>query len=138
MPEAAIKSAEESDLKRIAGFALDSSKKYDFPGTPDDEASLRKAFSMGPDFVWLAESKGNVVAYLFSRPSPREDGSVLIDTLFVHPDFRRKGIGTQMVKSFLESRKERVFVEAPRQFPGAKGFYEKFGFDTFCWIMTNR
>ena len=55
-----------------------------------------------------------------------------IGTIAVHPDFRRLGIATKLLKVVLrnlqESGASRVFLEVRRSNLGAQSLYEKFGF----------
>lgn len=74
-------------------------------------------------YVYVLEEKNKIVAVAIGRP-----GGTLWN-LLVHPDFRRKGLGTAIVK-FLNPRKIRVkwtgFKNSETEDP--TGFFEKFGY----------
>ncbi len=53
-----------------------------------------------------------------------------IDALFVHADSRSKGIGTLLVKQFLDGRNI-VTVDVNEQNNSGRGFYERLGFEVF-------
>jgi GNAT superfamily N-acetyltransferase len=48
-----------------------------------------------------------------------------ISVLFVHPTYRRRGVGTDIVRSLLKSTKRPVFV---RSLPTLRAFYNRCGF----------
>lgn len=85
-------------------------------------------------FVFLEEYK--IIGY-YSTITHDAD-SVLLDNLFIDPDFMGAGYGSLLVKDFLERAKKRgvdkVTLHAD---PHAEGFYSKFGFETIAQIDSS-
>jgi ribosomal protein S18 acetylase RimI-like enzyme len=50
--------------------------------------------------------------------------------MIVHPEFRNKGIGTQIMTELMELLRENELVPTLVATPGNDKFYEKFGFET--------
>lgn len=83
--------------------------------------------------TWVAEEWGQLVGFINLKPCPDTDidSSVAeVDCLFVHPDYSRAGVATQLYLALLEESKHRGFkrltVEASYQ---ARPFFEKHGFN---------
>jgi ribosomal-protein-alanine N-acetyltransferase len=78
---------------------------------------------------WVAESNGHVVAMLVLWLIIDE---AHIATIATHPDFRRQGIGEQlMIAALVSARKEgaeRAFLEVRAGNAGALELYRKYGF----------
>ncbi len=105
------------------------------PFSPSLFLELLSKFPMG---FRLAFSERRVVGYYILTESEKkeEEGSVLsIASIAVHPDFRRRGIGSALLRD--------IFSNARRNFPSAKqlelqvavenlparSLYSKFGFE---------
>lgn len=50
-----------------------------------------------------------------------------VEMLFIHPDYRGMGIGGRLISFAIQKLNVR-FVDVNEQNPGAKGFYEHYGF----------
>ncbi len=58
-------------------------------------------------------------------------GSIYTDLLWVHPDFRRKGLGCQLLEKVHDYGREmhcKIATVATMNFQKARGFYEKLGY----------
>lgn len=81
---------------------------------PDDAAQARlieHAFSDPPRYeLWVAEQAGEVVAYAATFPTYstfRGLPTLFLEDLFVHPDARRKGVATAILKHLRSVAEER-------------------------------
>ena len=78
---------------------------------------------------WVAESGGRITAMLVLWLIVDE---AHIATIATHPDFRRQGIGEQLlIVALLSARAEgavRAFLEVRAGNPGALSLYKKYGF----------
>lgn len=78
--------------------------------------------------VLLAENEGETQGFLIAERNNKIAYAQLI-YLFVHPPFRNKGIGSELMREFLKTcRKKSVkYVDLHAQSDSA-GFYKQFGF----------
>lgn len=71
----------------------------------------------------------NIIGYICAN-YVIDEGHIL--NLAVHPDFRRSGVGTQLVEDLLEELKETdcryIYLEVRLSNLEARKFYERFGF----------
>ncbi len=70
--------------------------------------------------VYLVD--GRVVAYIIFYP----DGHII--SIAVKPEYRRRGIGTELVNEVLKRTGGRAMVEVRMSNEGAKKFYRRLGF----------
>lgn len=73
-------------------------------------------------FCWVVEYQGRFVAYGVLRPYPNYS---MLERLFVHPDWARKGIGSTLVKTLIHKVKKPIYVESAIR---VVGFYTRLGF----------
>ena len=70
--------------------------------------------------------KGKVLGVVLFKDTPAEKK---LCTLFVHPDYRKKGIATQLVKAVVQELGEKPFVSVSEQnFPQINPLFQKMGF----------
>jgi ribosomal-protein-alanine N-acetyltransferase len=97
---------------------------------PWPETSFRFELTRNPvSRSWVVESDGTIAAMLVLWLIVDE---AHIATFATHPDFRRQGIGEQLMKHALlaarEEGAERAFLEVRAGNAGALGLYKKYGF----------
>lgn len=59
-----------------------------------DNQTMEKRFTSS--ILFVAEEGGAVVAYAFFS-SKNKEGKVLLESVYVHPDYQQKGIGTKLI-----------------------------------------
>ena len=95
---------------------------------PWSEKSLELLLRDG-NFGITAEEDGKVVAYVGVISAPPEGE---ITNVATHPDFRRRGIGAELLEFLKEEAKERgidsLYLEVRRSNNAARSLYEKSGF----------
>ena len=96
---------------------------------PWSEKSVASELS-NPLSLWLvAEEEGRVAAYIGSQTVMDETDMM---NVAVHPDFRRQGLGEQLVTQLVEQLKEKgshcLLLEVRASNAPAIGLYEKLGF----------
>jgi ribosomal-protein-alanine N-acetyltransferase len=97
---------------------------------PWSERSFRYEVTQNPvSRGWVAEVEGRIAAMLVLWLVVDE---AHIATIAVHPDFRRQGIGEQILLSALRSAKDegaqRAFLEVRAGNAAAQAMYKKYGF----------
>jgi ribosomal-protein-alanine N-acetyltransferase len=97
---------------------------------PWSERSFRYEVTQNPvSRGWVAETEGRIAAMLVLWLVVDE---AHIATIAVHPDFRRQGIGEQILLSALRSAKDegaqRAFLEVRAGNAAAQAMYKKYGF----------
>jgi ribosomal-protein-alanine N-acetyltransferase len=97
---------------------------------PWSERSFRYEVTQNPvSRGWVAEAEGRIAAMLVLWLVVDE---AHIATIAVHPDFRRQGIGEQILLSALRSAKDegaqRAFLEVRAGNAAAQAMYKKYGF----------
>lgn len=97
---------------------------------------LQKSFTEGTSHILVSEIEGRIAGISMYGPSrdwENEDGIGEILSFYVHPDFWRKKVGSQlMVDTFEALKKEgfdRVDIWVLIENRRAIGFYEKMGFN---------
>src|SRR5262249_55351195 len=81
---------------------------------------VREALPKVPDLVCVRDTKKNVVAFIGVADTE-------IDMLFVHPDWRGKGVGRRLIGYAVDERGART-LDVNEQNEQAVGFYLKMGF----------
>mmetsp|Transcript_51823 Transcript_51823/g.165454 ORF Transcript_51823/g.165454 Transcript_51823/m.165454 type:complete len:149 (+) Transcript_51823:157-603(+) len=96
---------------------------------------------------WLAELLENEMAGRMSSQQNRiagfiamqlnENGSSIVEALFVHPSAMHKSIGrTLFRKALSEAKAQGVTDLLVHSDPNAEPFYQKLGFETIDWIES--
>jgi putative acetyltransferase len=75
------------------------------------------------DLAAVRDDKGEVVGFIGMSKEK-------LDTLFIHPDYRGKGIGKALV-GYAIREKGATTVDVNEQNQQAVGFYQKMGFEVF-------
>lgn len=118
-----IQKMAESDLPEVLAIETAS-----FP-TPFTINLFRMELNLNVAHLFVIRKEAKVIGYVdFWRVGPE----VHLITIGVHPDFRRRGVGTKLIEFMLgEARKNRVETVSldvrPSNAAGLK-LYEKFGF----------
>jgi len=97
-----------------------------FPHTPWGRSSFSGNMQNSYDHPLIAVDQGKVLGYGILRQI--DSGEVLL--IGVHPDYRRRGIGKQLMKALLDeaNRGENIFLEVRDSNQPAKALYESLGF----------
>lgn len=98
-----------------------------------DTSKLEKALALS--WCWLTAR--NERSQLIGFVQVLSDGirHAYILRLIVHPDYQRKGIGTELMNRLMEVFKENNLLPTLVAAPGKDKFYEKFGFKQECKEM---
>jgi len=93
-----------------------------FPKSPYSRRIFMNLYRSNPT-TFLVYEGGEILGYLVYTP----EGHII--SIVVDPRYRRKGIGTQLVREvFRNSTGEFMWVEVRETNAGAQVFYEKLGF----------
>lgn len=95
-----------------------------------DTSKLEKALALS--WCWLTAR--NERSQLIGFVQVLSDGirHAYILRLIVHPDYQRKGVGTELMNRLMELLKENNLLPTLVAAPGKDTFYEKFGFKQEC------
>ena len=98
-----------------------------------DTSKLEKALVLS--WCWLTAR--NERSQLIGFVQVLSDGirHAYILRLIVHPDYQRKGVGTELMNRLMELLKENNLLPTLVAAPGKDKFYEKFGFKQECKEM---
>ncbi len=115
-----IRLADVTDIKAIAAFdhvAQNDSKRIDF---------IKRTVNASECYV--AESENQIVAYGVLNYYFYDQG--MIDMLYVHADYRHKGLGTKLLKHFISICKtEKLFSSTNESNGPMRNLFEKEGFE---------
>ncbi|MGB2727873.1 MAG: ribosomal protein S18-alanine N-acetyltransferase [Halobacteriota archaeon] len=114
-----IRKFRRSDLEEILRI-----EEKAFPKSPYDGFIFLHYASAYPDNFMVYEDKGQslIVGYIIFHP----EGHIV--SIAVHPAYRRKGIGTELVAVVLKVTKGNASVEVRASNEVAKAFYKHSGF----------
>ncbi|MBA7511492.1 hypothetical protein ES705_03488 [subsurface metagenome] len=117
-----IRKFRRSDLEEILRI-----EEKAFPKSPYDELIFLHYASAYPDnFIVYEEGEGKgtnkIVGYIIFYP----EGHIV--SIAVHPAYRRRGIGTELVTEVLKVTKGKASVEVRASNEVAKAFYKHSGF----------
>jgi len=119
-----VRKAEEKDLSEVYNIELSS---FDQPYPPQ---LLYLYYHLSGDLFLVAENAGRVVGYVIGIMG--KDKAAHVISLAVHPDFRRRGIGKELLQKLLEALLERgathVRLEVENSNEAALALYQKLGF----------
>jgi ribosomal protein S18 acetylase RimI-like enzyme len=120
-----------------------------FDGTTSEaDLVISKIFPKG---FWVAEEDNEVVGFIFgyfkdvppdvlTRWRTKKVGEISL--LVVDPDYRRRGIGTallrKVMKEFKRAGADLLILACPAEAIDAKGLYEKLGFKIRAYHMKHR
>lgn len=80
-------------------------------------------------YLWSykAEMNGKIVGGIIAMPT--RDGSWYINSLFVHPSYRKHGVATRLVSKIIKiAGKKRIFLDTFKDRPYLIEFYDNRGF----------
>lgn len=113
-----IRKFELSDLKRVLEI-----EKTAFPKSPYSKSTFLHYYKNLRDNFLVHISKNKITGYIIFY----SDGHII--SIAVDKEYRRKGIGTQLVKEAICSSKHKhALVEVRKGNINAINFYEKIGF----------
>ena len=102
-----------------------------FPGDRMGRGSFRHLFKAGKAVIWLAQSKGRMVAdaVVFYRKNAKR---ARLYSLIVHPDVRGQGVGTKLLSHAETSAKQQGYqgmrLEVREDNKAAIHLYEQAGY----------
>ncbi|MFD0204949.1 MULTISPECIES: GNAT family N-acetyltransferase [Saccharothrix] len=106
--------ADEADLAGYFRVVRDSHLvDEDRPGEPvptfeDVVARLRRPFpGVGPAGHWVVRDAGGIVAFGYARFPEEENSHLAVATVVVHPEHRRRGVATRLLRAVLPRLRER-------------------------------
>lgn len=119
-------------LKVRASLANDSDRDVLIKGLCKIKLPLEQIFE---GQVFIADLNGRILG--FSVILPSKDGKIILDGLFVEPDFWKRGIGRELVQHASELTKSLGFHKLHViGNPNAELFYKSCGFKTTEIIKT--
>jgi ribosomal-protein-alanine N-acetyltransferase len=122
--EVKIRKFQLSDMKELLEI-----EKFSFPKSPYSEATFLSWYEIAKDTFLVAEVEKKIVGYIIGFCGS-EVGIVV--SIAVHPNFRRKGIGTKLWKELLKLFKNNnvkiAQLEVRKSNSIAQNFYKKIGF----------
>ena len=130
----AVRAATADDARAIAELLHAFNEEFDDPTPGPDVLTGRVAAMLARDDVvaLLAGEPPVGIALLFFRPSVwDEGGAVVVDELYVAPDRRGKGLGTELIERAFAVARERgaewLELDTGESDAGARRFYERHG-----------
>jgi len=131
---------------------LQLSQKYASWDSTPTEADIQGFHSSEPDFFLVAELNQRIVGFVYGRESKNVPVEVLrkwkatrvgsVEILAVEEKYRRRGIGTQLLKSLFQVFTERgidtVTLSTPAEEIAAKRLYDKLGFETRGYFLKKK
>ncbi len=144
----AIRRYEKNDESAV----LQLSQKYASWDSTPTEADIQGFHSSEPDFFLVAELNQRIVGFVYGRESKNVPVEVLrkwkatrvgsVEILAVEEKYRRRGIGTQLLKSLFQVFTERgidtVTLSTPAEEIAAKRLYDKLGFETRGYFLKKK
>lgn len=140
--------ATDEDIGRLSHLLeiLFSQEKEFTPNAALQEAGLRAIIST-PQVgeIMLAEAEGRIigmVSLLYTVSTALGARVAILEDMIVDPDFRRRGVGSQLLEYALQISRERecarVTLLTDADNTGAHRFYERFGFTKSQMIPLRR
>lgn len=131
---------------------LELSQKYASWDSTPTEADIQGFHSSEPDFFLVAELNQKIIGFVYGRESKEVPDKVLrkwkatrvgsVEVLAVDEKYRRRGIGTQLLKRLFQAFTERaidtVTLSTPAEEIAAKRLYDKLGFETRGYFMKKK
>ncbi len=144
----AIRRYEKND--EIAVLQL--SQKYASWDSTPTQADIQGFHSSEPDFFLVGELNQKIIGFIYGRESKNIPNEVLrkwkatrvgsVEVLAVEEKYRRRGIGTQLLKSLFQAFTEKgidtVTLSTPAEEIAAKRLYDKLGFETRGYFMKKK
>jgi ribosomal-protein-alanine N-acetyltransferase len=122
--EVKIRKFQLSDMKELLEI-----EKFSFPKSPYSEDTFLRWYEIAKDTFLVAEVEKKIVGYIIGF-CKNEVGIVV--SIAVHPNFRRKGIGTklwgELLKLFKNNNVKIARLEVRKSNSIAQNFYKKIGF----------
>ena len=137
MAKAVLRAAGPADADVVGRLLQDFNDEFDTSGPAADAFARRfRTLLDRPDvLVLLAENPPEPVgfAFLTPQPTPYYDGLLAqLEELYVRPDLRDQGIGTELLLGSIEAVRERgaceVHINVDEVDADTRRFYERHGF----------
>ena len=119
-----------SDLNSILQIESQS-----FPKSPYDWTTFLNLHYLYPEtfLVYVNTNRVRKEEEILGYIIFTQDGHII--SIAVHPQDRRKGIGTQLLQRAMKTpRLKKVWAEVRRSNQGAQSFYAKLGFQISGWV----
>ena len=121
-----IYKASEEDIEDLIALSevWDAEEENLIPTSPQ---KLEENISDGMVFLYRAEDEEDLLGAMIIDENP---DTVFLKTIYVHPEHRSEGIGTEMLESFtdmLNNSSMKAFLEVEEHNPAVQ-LYESFGF----------
>jgi len=121
-----VRQMQKQDLQQLSEIYTIVYQKFDVGErwTPESSKELLSYwFDKQPDLALVAEFDEKIVGAFVAGVKPWWDGNHLVDgEIFVHPDYQKKGIGTELSKAIYKIALEK---------------YKVVRFDTYTFKKTN-
>lgn len=137
--DAHIRKATKDDYKEIIplyGDFVENPKRYE---NPDNDSFLKFIETPG-SFMDVVVSDGKIIAFVtyITRLVVRYPKPILeVEELYVHPDFRRHGLGKRLMEHVLKYAKsvpcQYIFLASDKQRTEAHKFYKALYFDEYAY-----
>jgi ribosomal-protein-alanine N-acetyltransferase len=106
-----------------------------FPKSPYNWTTFLNLHYLYPEtfLVYVNTNRGRKEEEILGYIIFTQDGHII--SIAVHPQNRRKGIGTQLLQRAMKTpRLKKVWAEVRRSNQGAQSFYAKLGFQISGWV----
>lgn len=136
-----IRRANKADLEVVLGFARAFHLEDGHPLSSTGPKAIESLLGGSPlGEIYLPEIEGEKIGYFalcFTMSLEFGGIVVILDDLFLKPDFRGRGLGEEILRYVEKLAKDRgavqIFLEVENENPRAFAFYKKFG-----WIKRDR
>jgi len=118
VPLATVREISERDVPRVLALYSASSAAEDFPGSPPEDETQRADWlnqMIHRGFNFVAEEEGRLVAHL----ALVRVGDTAQVSAFVHPEFRRRGIGSTLLRVAIDQARDMGLRHIWIALPGA-------------------
>ena len=141
-----LRKAKEKDLQNFIELRTEYLKRIDKQNKTSEEVDINKIkkefqiFLKKDKLFFVAEEKKKIIGYIAGNIfiNPWNKGGY-IDDLYVSNNFRKKGIGKNLIKKFLEELKKRKIktcqLGVSKTNKKAQNLYKKLGFDIVHYEM---
>lgn len=136
----------KEDLRRLAEIYAKVYDIFDVGEKWDKETAekmLSHCFEQQPDMAFIAKRDGITVGAVMAGIKPWWDGNHLVDgEIFVDPDYQKEGIGTRLLKTMLQTAKEKYNATVWDTYTFRNKYplvwYKKLGFEEINeWTMIS-